>query len=68
MTKNVGSLDKTIRLIVGIFIIVAGFLNGSLLGVIGLIPIVTALISWLPSFYPILKINTVCKMILVRNN
>jgi hypothetical protein len=60
MTKNVGSLDKTIRLIVGIFIIVAGFLNGSLLGVIGLIPIVTALISWCP-LYPILKINTVCK-------
>ena len=60
MTKNVGSLDKTIRLIVGVLIIVAGVLNGSLLGAIGLIPIITALIGWCP-IYPILKINTICK-------
>jgi Protein of unknown function (DUF2892) len=60
MNKNVGSLDKTIRLIVGIFIIVAGFLNNSYLGAIGLIPIITALIGWCP-LYPIVKINTVCK-------
>ena len=60
MTKNVGSLDKTIRLIVGVFIVVAGVVNGSLLGAIGLIPIATALISWCP-LYPIFKINTVCK-------
>ena len=60
MTKNVGSLDKTIRLIVGIFIIVAGVINESLLGAIGLIPIATALINWCP-LYPIFKINTVCK-------
>ncbi len=60
MTKNVGSLDKTIRLIVGIFIVVAGVLNESYLGAIGLIPIATALIGWCP-LYPIFKINTVCK-------
>ena len=60
MNKNVGKIDKTIRLIVGVLIIIAGFLNGSLLGIIGLIPIVTALISWCP-LYTILKINTICK-------
>lgn len=60
MNKNVGSLDKTIRLIVGIFIIVAGVLNESYLGAIGIIPIGTALIGWCP-LYPIFKINTVCK-------
>ena len=60
MNKNVGSLDKTIRLIVGIFIIVAGFLNDSYFGAIGLIPIITALIGWCP-LYPLVKINTVCK-------
>ncbi len=60
MNKNVGSIDKTIRLIAGVLIIVAGFLNDSLLGAIGLIPIVTALIGWCP-LYPILKISTVCK-------
>ena len=60
MNKNVGKIDKTIRLIVGVLIIIAGFLNGSLLGIIGLIPIITALISWCP-LYTILKINTICK-------
>ncbi len=60
MNKNVGSLDKTIRLIVGILIIVIGVLNESLLGAIGLVPIITALIGWCP-LYPILKINTICE-------
>lgn len=60
MNKNVGSIDKTIRLIAGVLIIVAGFLNDSFLGAIGLIPIVTALIGWCP-LYPIFKISTICK-------
>jgi len=59
MNKNVGNLDKTVRLIVGILIIVAGYINDSLFGAIGLIPIITALISWCP-LYTILKINTNC--------
>ncbi|MDZ7817526.1 MAG: DUF2892 domain-containing protein [Aliarcobacter sp.] len=53
MNKNIGSLDKTIRLIVGVLIIVAGFLNDSLWGAIGLIPIITALgfmVSVIPYF------------------
>ena len=60
MNKNIGSLDNTIRLIVGILIIVVGFVNESLLGAIGLIPILTALISWCP-LYTILKIDTKCR-------
>ena len=60
MNKNVGSIDKTIRLIAGVLIIVAGVLNDSFLGAIGLIPIVTALIGWCP-LYPIFKISTICK-------
>lgn len=59
MNKNVGNLDKTVRLIVGILIIVAGYMNDSLFGAIGLIPIITALIGWCP-LYTILKINTTC--------
>jgi UPF0716 family protein affecting phage T7 exclusion len=59
MNKNIGSLDKTIRLIAGVLIIVAGFLTNSLWGAIGLIPIITALVSWCP-LYTILKINTTC--------
>lgn len=60
MNKNVGSLDKTIRIIVGVLIIVVGVLSGSLLGAIGLIPIITGIIGWCP-LYPTLKINTICE-------
>lgn len=60
MNKNVGNLDKTIRIIVGVLIIIVGVLSGSLLGAIGLIPIITAIIGWCP-LYPILKINTICE-------
>ena len=60
MNKNVGSLDKTIRIIVGVLIIIVGVLSGSLLGAIGLIPIITGIIGWCP-LYPILKINTICE-------
>ncbi len=60
MNKNIGSLDKTIRLIIGILIIVVGFVNESLLGAVGLIPILTASVSWCP-LYSILKIDTRCK-------
>ena len=60
MNKNIGSLDKTIRLIIGILIIVVGFVNESLLGAIGLIPILTASVAWCP-LYSILKIDTRCK-------
>ena len=60
MNKNVGTLDKTIRLVVGVLIIVVGFMNESLLGAIGLIPILTASVSWCP-LYSIIKIDTRCK-------
>lgn len=60
MTKNVGGLDKTLRLIVGIIIIVLGFVNDSVWGAIGLIPILTAFLGWCP-LYPILKIDTRCE-------
>ncbi len=60
MNKNIGSLDKTIRLIIGILIIVVGFVNESLLGAVGLIPILTASVSWCP-LYSIIKIDTRCK-------
>lgn len=57
MNKNVGNADKAIRLVIGVGIIVAGVLNESLLGAIGLIPILTGVISWCP-LYTIFGINT----------
>ncbi len=60
MRKNIGGLDRTIRLIIGIALLVFGYVNDSVYGAIGLIPIFTALISWCPLYLP-LGINTTCK-------
>lgn len=50
MTKNVGGIDKTIRIIAGILIIAAGFYYQSYWGAIGLVPLLTALIGWCPPY------------------
>jgi len=60
MTKNVGSLDRVIRLILGLVIIGLGVAFQSWWGVIGVIPIVTAVISWCPP-YAMLGLST-CKV------
>jgi len=59
MKKNIGTIDKFIRIILGLVIIALGIINENLWGTIGIIPLVTAFISWCP-LYPILGINT-CK-------
>ncbi|MDH7603569.1 MAG: DUF2892 domain-containing protein [Melioribacter sp.] len=43
MKKNIGTTDKIIRIIIGLAIIVIGIFSQSLWGLIGLIPILTAL-------------------------
>ncbi|OHE20471.1 MAG: hypothetical protein A2525_07340 [Sulfurimonas sp. RIFOXYD12_FULL_36_11] len=57
MTKNIGKVDKVARIVVGVIFIVIGIITGSWLGLIGIIPIVTAVINWCP-LYDLLKINT----------
>lgn len=57
MTKNIGKVDKVARIVVGVIFIVLGIMTGSWLGLIGIIPIATAVINWCP-LYDLLKINT----------
>ncbi len=53
MKKNIGNTDKVIRLIIGLFIIIyVGFVLNSWWGLIGIIPIFTALISRCTLYYP----------------
>jgi hypothetical protein len=60
MKANVGGIDKVIRLIIGIaLIVVLGFVMKSWWGLIGIIPIMTAIFSRCGFYYP-LGINT-CK-------
>lgn len=62
--KNVGRIDKVIRLIVDLSLLsLLYFMNGNLkyLGLIGLVPILTATVSYCP-LYSIFGIKT-CKTI-----
>lgn len=59
MQKNVGGIDKGIRIVVGIAVIAAGVLYQTWWGALGVIPLATALMGWCPP-YAILGINT-CK-------
>lgn len=52
MKCNVGKVDKAARLVIGAAIIIAGVVFKSWWGLIGLIPIVTALVSWCPLYVP----------------
>lgn len=50
MTKNVGSADKIIRIILGVAIIAFGIYNQSWWGLVGLVPLLTAFIGWCPAY------------------
>jgi hypothetical protein len=59
MTNNVGTLDRGIRLVIGVAIIGLGIFYQSWWGAIGIVPLLTAGIGWCPP-YAILGIST-CK-------
>lgn len=48
MKKNVGSTEKTIRIILGVVIILVGIFTQSWWGLIGIVPLVTGLINYCP--------------------
>ena len=58
MTRNIGSLDRMIRLVVGVVLLTLVFVGPQTpWGYLGLIPIVTALIGFCP-LYALLGIAT----------
>jgi hypothetical protein len=50
MKKNVGSVDRGVRLVAGAAIIGAGVYFSSLWGAVGLVLIATALMGWCPPY------------------
>lgn len=50
MKANVGTVDRVIRWVLGILIIILGVVFRSWWGVIGLIPIISAVIRWCPIY------------------
>ncbi len=57
MKHNMGSADRVIRIVAGVAVIGAGVYYQSLLGVIGVVFIATALMRFCPP-YALLGINT----------
>ncbi|MBK1723246.1 YgaP family membrane protein [Thiocystis violacea] len=57
MTKNVGSLDRTLRIIAGVAIGAWGLYAQNWLGAIAVVPLATGLLSWCPVYMP-LGLNT----------
>jgi type IV secretory pathway TrbD component len=52
MKTNMGGADRVIRVVLGLAIIAAGFYYKSWFGVIGLVPLVTAIVGWCPAYLP----------------
>lgn len=52
MTANVGSIDRTIRIIVGLAILGAGFYFKNWWGLLGLGPLLTAFVGFCPAYVP----------------
>jgi len=52
MNKNVGGIDRILRIILGIVIIVVGYLNHSWWGLVGLVPLITGLTNFCPNYLP----------------
>jgi hypothetical protein len=65
MKTNIGGLDKTLRIILGVSIIIIGASFKSVWGVLGMIPIITAFSGICP-FYHLFGINTSPKKQKVR--
>jgi len=59
MKCNVGKTDKVIRIIIGLSIGAAGIYFKSWWGLVGIIPVFTALVGWCPLYFPF-RIST-CK-------
>jgi len=58
MTKNVGTLDRTIRIIAGLAILSLAFIGPQTpWAYLGLVPLLTAAVGWCP-LYVLLGINT----------
>ena len=57
MKCNVGQTDRLIRIIIGLVILVLGYINESWWGIVGFLPLLTGLFRWCPAYLPC-KIST----------
>ena len=60
MKQNIGSVDRTFRIVVGVALILWWVVGDNMIGLIGIIPLLTAVIKWCPLYCPV-GISTVDK-------
>jgi len=60
MKPNMGTIDRALRIVVGLGLIAYGVVNQSWIGAIGAIPLLTAFVRFCPLYCP-LGINTMGK-------
>lgn len=53
MQKNVGNVDRILRIAAGILIIAWGLSTENWLGAIGIVPILTGVLRWCPAYCPL---------------
>lgn len=53
MKKNLGIIDRTIRILIGVGILGLGAANGSWFGLIGLVPLLTGALGFCPAYCPL---------------
>lgn len=53
MKANVGSIDRALRFIVGIAVLGAGYYYKSWWGLVGLVPLLTAVFRFCPAYLPL---------------
>lgn len=53
MKQNMGTLDRTIRVIVGVGILAFGVNSGSYWGLVGLVPVLTGFVGFCPAYLPL---------------
>ncbi len=58
MKKNVGSVDRLLRIIVGAVIVVWGVYAESWWGLVGVVPLMTGMLNWCPVYLPF-KLSTI---------
>ena len=59
MKRNMGTIDRVIRVIIALAIFIIAYIYHSWWGLVGLIPLFTSIFGWCP-IYAILRIRT-CK-------
>ena len=52
MKKNVGGIDRNLRILVGLIVLSVGLYFQSWWGLIGIVPLFTGFIGWCPAYLP----------------